>query len=158
MSENKTETEQIPDETDEEVEDQTGEDEETTQEDEILTDEQLEEAREVESYKAKIEALDEKLAEFRANSIADIKREKMRAMNYNDEQVERYLSHIEGETVEEIKRSVLELTLDIPPPDNFADPSAFNGAKQRPASVDHSEIGRKAFERVKHKIFPWMGR
>src|SRR5690625_1310514 len=155
-----TETEQLIDDiTAAETEDQTEEQaeeqaEETTEE--ILTEEQLEVARAIAEYETEIEQLDAKLAAFEAESVLDKKREEMRKFNYNDEQVERYIGHIDGETAEEIRDSVFQLSSEIPPQDNYADPSLMNGAKVKPARADMGEVGKKAYERVKHKIFPFL--
>lgn len=156
-----TETEQLYDdltaaETDEQPEDTT---EETTDEqpedEEILTEEQLEVARTIADYQTKIEAMDDKLAEFKAESVLNTKREALRESHYNEEQIARYVGHIEGNTTEEINRAVLKLAGEIPPVDGFADPSAFNWAKEK-GTTDRGEqlrqIGKDAFERVKHKI------
>ncbi|MDY0409966.1 hypothetical protein [Paracerasibacillus soli] len=110
--------------------------EQETAEEEIYSEEELEVEREIAHYQTKIEALDDKLAQYRADSIADKKRQEMRAVNYTDAQIERYLSHVEGETDAEIKASILELTTEIPPRDNYGDPSAMNGAKQKPTHAD----------------------
>src|SRR5699024_7522944 len=100
-------------------------------------------------YTAKIEALDEQLNAYRIGNVENNKRAELKAMNYTDAQVERYLSHVEGETASEIKASVLELMDVIPPPvDKFGDPSAFNGAKAKPKAKDKTEIGRNAVSRI----------
>lgn len=156
-----TETEQLIDDiTAAETEDQTEEQaeeqaEETTEE--IPTEEQLEVARAIAEYETEIEQLDAKLAAFEAESVLDKKREEMRKFNYNDEQVEFYLPHIEGETAEEIRDSVFQLTSEIPPAqDNYADPSPMNSERAKPSRADYGEVGKKAYERVKHKIFPFL--
>lgn len=153
----KTETEQLFDditaaETDEQPEETP---EELAEDEEILTEEQLEVARAIAEYETKIEQLNAKLAEFKAESVLNSKREALRESHYNEEQIARYVGHIEGNTTEEIKISVLKLAGEIPPVDGFADPSAFNGAKEK-VTTDRGEqlrqIGKDAFERVKHKI------
>ena len=153
----KTETEQLIDDiTAAETEDQTEEQAEE-QAEEIPTEELLEVERKISEYETKIEQLDAKLAEYESNSLAKRKREEMRKFNYNDEQVEFYLPHIDGVTAEEIRDSVFKLTTEIPPAqDNYADPSLMNGAKVKPARADMGEVGKKAYERVKHKIFPFL--
>lgn len=163
MTDNKTETEKLYD-------DMTGKaDEEQTQadpeqaeqieqaEEEILSEEELEIQRKIESYQSKIDELDAKLNEFKSEHIEALKRKQMEERFYSEEQIERYIEHIEGETAEEIERSIFELAEKVPPAnDNFVDPSPFNGRASKPKTVDHAEIGRQAFGRIKHKIFPWM--
>lgn len=131
-------SEEIKDEEVEEIEEQGDE--------EILTDEQIE------AYQSKIEALDEKLAKYRADNIADRKREAMQKMNYSNQQIERYLKHVEGETEEEIKQSVFNLMLEIPPAINYIDPNPMSGRSYRPKHKDPTELGKKAFERIKDKL------
>ena len=157
----KTETEQLYEKMTDKAEEQTQEPEETEQadeqeqdEEEILSEEELEIAREIEAYQSKIEQLDAKLAAHKAQHIDAMKREQMKKAHYTDEQIDRYIDFIEGETAEEIADSVFHL--EIPPAgDNYGDPSLMNHAKQR-YTVDHEsagrEIGKKAFERVKNKI------
>lgn len=164
MTDNKTETEQI-------YEEMTGKaDEEQTQaeqaeeteeqedvQDEIMTEEELEIEREIEAYQTKIDELSVKLTEYKLKKINDIKRSAMKEAHYSDEQIELYAKFIDGETADEIKQNVLNLTMEIPPKnDNFADPSLMNGAKAKVKTTDFAEIGRQAFGRVKNKIFPHL--
>lgn len=129
---------------------------EETNEQEQLSEEEREIAREIEAYKAKIAEIDAKIAEYAAKKVDDLKREAMRKRYYTDEQIERYLKFVEGETREEIERSIAALAQDIPPKgDNFADPSPFNGVKQKPTAADPGEVGKTLFERIKHRI--WGG-
>lgn len=158
LQEKKTETEQIYDDMTSKVEAEEKEEqaEQEQEQDEIVDDEQLEIEREIAEYKAKIEEIDAKLAEFEAKKVIDEKRKLMRKWHYTDAQIERYIGYIDGQTVEEIEKSIAELSKDIPPAgDNFADPSPFNGAKQKPAAADPGEVGKTLFERIKHKI--WGG-
>ncbi|MBM7717251.1 seryl-tRNA synthetase [Bacillus thermophilus] len=140
MSENQTETEQLYNgmKPKEATEDQ--------------TDALLEIEREIESYQSKIAKLDERLAGFKAESIAESKRKAMRELHYNDEQIERYLEHVEGETDEEIKQSVFNLMLEIPPAINYVDPNPMSGRSYRPKHKDPTELGKKVFERIKDKL------
>lgn len=150
---NDQQVENKPEETSEQTEEKT---QKQADDEEILSEEELEIQREIESYQAKIEALDAKIAEFEAKKIDDNKRELMRKYRYTDAQIERYLKFVEGETSEEIERSIIKLIDDIPPAgDKFADPSPMNGVKQKPKPDDPGEVGKTLFERIKHKI--WGG-
>lgn len=117
---------------------------------EEIIDDEVE--REIESYQSKIAKLDERLAGFKADSIADKKRGVMRESNYSDEQIERYLSYIDGETDEEIKESINKLILEIPPNNKTGDPSLMNGAKAKAIPADPGQLGKQMYERIKHKI------
>ena len=152
MSENQTETEQLYDgmtaqTKPEDTETQT----EQTEEAEEIED-QTDALREIEFYQSKIAKLDEQLAGFKAESIAEAKRKAMREVHYNDDQIERYLEHVEGETDEEIKQSVFNLMLEIPPAINYVDPTPMSGRSYRPKHKDPTELGKKAFERIKDKL------
>src|SRR5699024_8941067 len=129
----------------EELDDQTEQPEET---------EELDEATEqaIADYSDKIAALDEQLDAYRTGNIEAMKRAQMKAMHYSDSQIDRYLSHVDGETAEEIKASVFKLSADIPPNDPYGDPSPMNGAKAKPKPVDRLEVGRNAIKRVINKI------
>lgn len=159
MIDNKTETEQLYDdmtgktEAEEKPEQETEEQAEQIEQEEILSEEELEIQRKIESYQSKIDELDAKLNEFKSDHIEAMKRKQMEASFYSDEQIEKYIDHIAGETVDEIDRSILELVEKVPPAnDNFADPSPFNGRAAKPRTVDFEEIGKQAFERIKDKI------
>ena len=154
----KTETEQLYDDMTKPAEaeqaEETEEQAEQAQEDEILSEEELEIQRKIEGYQSKIDELDERLNEFKSDHIEKMKRKQMEASFYSEEQIEKYIDHIEGETLEEIDRSILELVEKVPPKgDNFVDPSLFNGRAAKPKTVDFEDIGRQAFQRIKDKIF-----
>lgn len=154
-----TETEQLYDDMTkpEEAEADQAEETEEQAEEEILSEEELEIQRKIEGYQTKIAELDERLNEFKSEHIEALKRKQMEERFYSEEQIEKYIEHVEGETAEEIDRSIFELVEKVPPKgDNFVDPSPFNGRSAKPKTVDHAEIGRQVFERIKHKIFPWM--
>src|SRR5699024_8417955 len=116
--------------------------------------EELDEATEqaIADYSNKIEALDAQLDAYRVDNIAAMKRAQMKAMHYSDSQIQRYLSHVDGETADEIKASVFKLSAEIPPTDPYGDPSPMNGAKSKPKPVDRLEVGRNAIKRVINKI------
>lgn len=127
--------------------------EEQAEQEEILSEEELEIQRKIEGYQTKIAELDERLNEFKNVHIEKMKRKQMKASFYSEEQIEKYIDHIEGETLEEIDRSISELAEKIHPKgDNFADPSPFNGRSAKPKTVDFEDLGRQAFERIKDKI------
>lgn len=114
-----------------------------------MTDEAIEE------YRAKIEELDAKLAEFKAQKLSEVKREAMRKMNYTDEQIDRYIKYVEGDTKDEIERSVLKLASDIPPKRRakYVDPAPMNGLRSKPKPKEPGELGKSVFERIKEKVF-----
>lgn len=148
MQEKKTETEQLYDELTDVEQTQEETEEQAEQEDEeIQSEEELEIEREIESYQSKIDELDAKLAAHEAQHIDAMKREQMKKAYYSEGQIERYIEFVGGTTAEEIAESVSQLAIPAAG-DNFGDPSAFNGAKQKPQSVDKKEVGRNAIRRV----------
>lgn len=155
-----TDNEETADEQPEEVDEETVE-EGKAGEDEILSEEDLEIEREIESYSKKSEELDAILSDYKAKKVDEVKRNTMLDFNYTEAQIERYSRYIDGETADEIKQSVFKLMSEIPPKDNYIDPTLMNGAKQKPVADTQSkleEMGKAAFERVKHKVFPFFGR
>jgi len=109
-------------------------------------------AQAIADYSDKIAALDEQLDAYRVDNIAAMKRAQMKKSHYSDKQINRYLSHVSGETADEIKASVFKLSAEIPPNDPYGDPSLMNGAKAKPKPVDRLEVGRNAIKRVINKI------
>ena len=116
------------------------------------TDEQTEEQAEQTELQAKIADIDAKIEQYRVNAVQARKEQAMKKFNYDDNQIEKYISFIEGETVEEIESSVLKLTDDIAPNNYYGDPSLLNGAAAKPKAVDKREIGRNAVKRIMSKI------
>ena len=126
---------------------------------EITDDEELEIEQAISDYLLKIDAIDERIDAYRTNAINAKKRQAMKDAHYSDEQIERYIRFIDGETTIEIEASVGQL--EIPPANKpeYGDPSAFNPARGSTSTrPDYEEIGRQALERVKHKVFPSLKR
>ena len=131
---------------------------EQSDEEEVFTEEELEIEREIESYTNKIEKLDARLHELKSEKLDKLKEEQMRQRGYSDKHIERYRDHVKGETEDEIKRSVMELSLDIPPVDNSTDPAPLNYArpKQKSKIEQAEEVGKRQAERVLPRIFPGL--
>src|SRR5690625_3689558 len=71
---------------------------------------------------------------------------------YSEEQAQLLVKLVEGNDDEAIAESINFLKATVPTQDNYADPSAFNGAKDKPVVTDNEEVGRNAVSRVLHKI------
>src|SRR5699024_1234800 len=127
-------------------------------EEEAFSEEELEVAREIESYANKIEKLDARFHELKTEKLDKFKAEQMRKRGYSNKHIERYKNHVKGETEDEIKRSVMELSLDIPPVDNSTDPAPLNYArpKQKSKIEQAEEVGKRQAERVLPRIFPGL--
>src|SRR5690625_5102812 len=72
---------------------------------------------------------------------------------YSQEQAKLLVKLVDGEDDEEISESIKQVRAAIPAQDNYADPSAMNGKKDKPETVGADEVGAKVFERIKNKIF-----
>src|SRR5690625_4627602 len=72
---------------------------------------------------------------------------------YSQEQAKLLVKLVDGEADEEISDSIKQLRAAIPAQDNYADPTAMNGKKDKPETVGADEVGAKVFERIKNKIF-----
>ena len=125
---------------------------------EITDDEELEIEQAISDYLLKIDAIDERIDAYRKNEVDAKRRQAMKDAYYSDEQIDRYLKFIDGETASEIKSSVSRL--EIPPAnDNFGDPSAFNPARGSTSTrPDYEEIGRESYRRIRDRIFPSLKR
>src|SRR5690625_2707378 len=71
---------------------------------------------------------------------------------YDSEQSKLLVKLVEGDDEESIAESIKQIQSTVPVKDDYADPSAFNGAKAKPKTVDAEELGRSALSRVLHKI------
>src|SRR5690625_3040426 len=103
------------------------------------------ELEETEQYKELYE-------QAKQEALATKKSAMLAQAGYDDEQTKLLTKLVEGETDEEISESIKLLKATIPTKDNYGDPSAFNGAKEKPKTVDAEEVGRNAVSRVLHKI------
>lgn len=71
---------------------------------------------------------------------------------YDENQAKLLVKLVEGDDEETIAESIKQIQSTVPVKDNYADPSAFNGQKSKPKTVDAEELGRNAVSRVLHKI------
>ena len=71
---------------------------------------------------------------------------------YSEEQAQLLVKLVEGNDDEAIAESIKLLKATVPTQDNYGDPSAFNGAKAKPETVDKEDVGRDAINRVLNKI------
>src|SRR5690625_1323384 len=110
------------------------------------------ELEETEQYKELYEQAIKEKEQARQEALATKKSAMLAQAGYDDEQTKLLAKLVEGETDEEISESIKLLKATIPAKDNYGDPSAFNGAKEKPKTVDAEEVGRNAVSRVLHKI------
>lgn len=113
---------------------------------------QRKELEETEQYKELYEQAKAEAEANRQRALAVQKNTALTLAGYNEEQAKTLAKLVEGETAEEIAESIKTLQTTFPITDNYADPSAFNGAKDKPKAVDAEEVGRNAVSRVLHKI------
>ena len=110
------------------------------------------ELEETEQYKELYEQALKQAEQAKQEALATKKSAMLAQAGYDDEQTKLLTKLVEGETDEEISESIKLLKATIPTKDNYGDPSAFNGAKEKPKTVDAEEVGRNAVSRVLHKI------
>lgn len=111
------------------------------------------ELEEQNEYKKLYEQALKQAEQAKAESLAIKKSAALVGAGYGDEQAKLLVKLVEGETDEEIAESIKLLKATIPAQDNYGDPNPFNGAKEKPETIDADEIGASMFERVKNKIF-----
>ena len=124
--------------------------------------EQAVEQERADADKRKLEEQNE-YKELYEKAQADIETAKADALNvkkdallkdagYNAEQVQAARKLIEGDSEEEITKSIEQIKGLFPTQSKGADPSPFNGRKDEVKTTDKEEIGRNAVSRVLHKI------
>src|SRR5690606_2567666 len=111
------------------------------------------ELEEKEEYKTLYEQAKAEAEQAKQEALSIKKNALLIQAGYGEEQAKLLAKLVEGETDEEIAESIKHLKTTIPVNDNFGDPSAFNGAKEKPEAVGADEIGAKMFEKIKNKIF-----
>src|SRR5690625_4291805 len=110
------------------------------------------ELEETEQYKELYEQALKQAEQAKQEVLATKKSALLAQAGYSEEQTKLLTKLVEGETDEEISESIKQLKATIAAKDNYGDPSAFNGAKEKPKTVDAEEVGRNAVSRVLHKI------
>lgn len=138
---------------DEIIEEEEEQDEEEVEE---LSEQEQDEEQDEQAIKLrdKIDKLDERIEQHYSSLIENRKIEAMKRYKYSDEQIEKYSTFIEGETIDEIRHSVIKLSDDIPPADEkyLGDPSLNNGATSKPRMRDARDVAEEVFQRVKQRI------
>lgn len=107
-----------------------------------------------EEYKKLADSYKEELDEIK-KAIVDTSKEKaLIKAGYSEDQIDRYLKYVGGETDDEISQSVEALVADVPPTPKrtYADPSTGNGQKGAPKKKDGEEVGKTMYDRIKNKI------
>jgi len=148
-------------------------DENKEESDEQETEQQQDEktAQAIADYQQKIAKLDERIAEHKEQSIVVKRAKAMKDAYFSDEQIERYVYMIEGETDEEMKWSAIDLSMKISPEDDYTgDPclyapegqAKFSKTRRRPFQVDPEEqlerLGKGLYKRIQDKVFPELRR
>src|SRR5690625_4733911 len=111
------------------------------------------ELEEQNEYKTLYEQALQQAEQAKQEAIGIKKNALLTQAGYGSDQAKLLVKLIEGETDEEISESIKLLQATIPVQDEYGDPSAFNGAKDKPETVSADELGAKVFERIKGKIF-----
>jgi len=104
-------------------------------------------------YKKLYEQAQEQAEKFKQEALEIKKGALLAQAGYGEDQAKLLVKLIEGETDEEISESIKLLKTTLPAQDNYGDPNAFNGAKEKPKTAGADEVGVSLFENVKNKIF-----
>ncbi|AMQ66675.1 head scaffolding protein [Bacillus phage Mgbh1] len=128
-------------------------DRERKRREEDLEQKRLEEENEFkklyEKTKKKLEEIEAERAEDKRNSIIT---KKLLAAGYKEDQIDRLSKYVEGEDESEISASISQLTEDIPPKSEPADPSAGPSGKHKETEpADGTEIGKELFAKIRGK-------
>ncbi|MHC8516781.1 hypothetical protein [Sporosarcina sp. ITBMC105] len=110
----------------------------------------LEEQNEFKSLYEKAQA---DLAALKADALNAKKDALLAKAGYTDEQVALLRGTIAGESDEELTQAIEGLKAVIAPKPTYVDPPLGNGERSKTETQDRSEIGVKAFERIKNKLF-----
>src|SRR5690625_3060327 len=110
------------------------------------------ELEETEQYKELYEQAIKEKEQARQEALAIRKQALLSQAGYDNEQSKLLVKLVEGDDEESIAESIKQIQSTVPVKDDYADPSAFNGAKAKPKTVDAEELGRSAVSRVLHKI------
>lgn len=124
-------------------------DEAVRQERDVAEKARLEEQSE---YKALYEKAQEEIESARADALTVKKDSLLSQAGYSAEQVELARRLIDGESDEEIAKSIELLKTTFPTQSQGVDPSPMNGKKDEVRSTDKEEAGRAAVSSFLHKL------
>jgi hypothetical protein len=104
-----------------------------------------------EEYKTLATKLQEQLDAIKGDALGAKKEALLAKAGYTQDQIEKYVKYVDGETDEQLSEAVEALKADIPPKPKFADPSPGNGGKQEPKKTDLHDTGVSMYQRLKAK-------
>ena len=104
-------------------------------------------------YKTLYEKAQDDLAKLKADALNAKKDALLTQAGYNAEQIAVLRNTLVGENDEELAKGIEDLKAVIPPKPNYIDPSPLGGGDGKPKPRDKEEIGAKAYERIKNKLF-----
>lgn len=110
------------------------------------------ELEEQNEYKTLYEQALEEANQAKQEALNTQKNALLTQAGYSAEQAQLLVKLVDGESVEEIAESIKLLQATVPAQDEYGDPSAMNGEKDKPKTADNEELGRNAVSRVLHKI------
>lgn len=104
-------------------------------------------------YKKLYEKALNDLEAFKSEALSAKKKALLVQAGYSSDQANVLHNTVQGETDEELAKSIEELKSVIAPKPSYVDPLPMNGERSKPEPKDPSEIGLKTFERIKTKLF-----
>lgn len=103
---------------------------------------------EQEQYKELYEKAQEEIENIKSQKLQDKIETELKSAGYKEEQVTRLSKLVEGETDEEITKSIEDLKITFPTK-TYVDPSPDQRKRHKPEGVDGDDIGKSMFERLK---------
>lgn|SRR5690606_15350782 len=104
-------------------------------------------------YKKLYEKALNDLEAFKSEALSAKKKALLVQAGYSSDQANVLHNTVQGETDEELAKSIEELKSVIAPKPSYVDPLPMNGERSKPNPKDPGEVGLKAFERIKNKLF-----
>lgn len=118
----------------------------------LKNEEERKRLEENEEYKELADKLQSQLDEQKTAVLNSRKEKLLGDAGYTEKQVNFLKSTIEGESDEDIKKSIEDIQDVIAPTKEYTDPGVNNGAKSKPIKRDGTDVGTSSFERIKHKL------
>jgi hypothetical protein len=117
----------------------------------LRDDEERKRLADNQQYKDLADKLQAQLDAIKGDALGAKKEALLAKAGYTQDQIEKYVKYVDGETDEQLSEAVEALKADIPPKPKFADPSPGNGGKQEPKKTDLHEKGKTMYQRLKEK-------
>jgi len=119
--------------------------------DQIEKEQEAAKRKELEDQNKYKELYEQALETIEQTEKANVQRTKetlLTKAGYSDEQITRLVKLVEGDTDEEMAKSINEIKTLFPIEPNYADPSVNNGSNIDPTPTDGEDVGKSMFEKL----------